>query len=129
MEQKMIRSDEGAMESRQLQEQQVWLRTLDYIQQETIQLKNSLATIIKSKIDNETLEKIEYYQNEFLKKDTIVALLRHDIAKQNKMQAINAGSRNIVQKQETLRRDMELVEKEFSKLKFNYYSFLESETG
>ena len=121
---KMTLNDNRVKAASGQQEQQVWLRTLDYIQQETIQLKNSLANIIKKEIDSTMLESIEYFQNEFLKKDTVIALLRHDIAKQNKTQGTDTGDKKTAPKQEKLRQDMEIVEKQFSKLKFDYYSFL-----
>lgn len=110
----------------QQQEIQTWLRTLDYIQQETIHLKNQLAEIIKNDVAPALLEKAEYFQNEFLKKDTVISLLRHDIVKQNKLTDTDIDSeKRMAKRQEKLRSDMEMIEKEFSKLKFNFNTYLD----
>lgn len=107
------------------QERQTWLRTLDYIQQETIHLKNQLAEIIKTDIQNGLLEKAEYFQSEFLNKDTVIALLRYDIAKQNNAEVSGPDTeKRITKKQDKLRSDMEKMEKEFSRLKFDFNNYL-----
>jgi hypothetical protein len=109
----------------QQQERQTWLRTLDYIQQETIYLKNQLAEVIKNDIPKSLLEKAEYFQNEFLNKDAVIALLRYDIAKQNKAADTDPENENkTAKKQDKLRSDMEMMEKEFSRLKFDFNSYL-----
>lgn len=100
-----------------------WLRLLDGIQQENIDLKNRLAELIKNEVGAKVLEKAEYYQNQFLNKDTVIALLRHDIVKQNQLDSDIVDYSWLSNKHERLRRDVELMEKEFTRLKteFNKY--------
>ena len=106
-------------------ERETWLRTLDYIQQENVFLKNNLAYIIKNGIDTPMPEQAEYFQNIFINKDTMIALLRHDIldlcshaaGKERK----NGDGPST--EQDKIRADMALIEREFRKLKnlFNMY--------
>ena len=110
-------------------ELETWLRTLDYIRQENVALKNCLAEIVSNDIEPEMLEEVEYFQNQLVDKDTVISLLRYDLAEQNKLldrYAPENGSPNdISNKHSKLRGDMEKTEKEFSKLKYqfnNYFS-------
>ena len=104
-------------------ELETWLRTLDYIQQENIHLKTRLAGIIKHEVDNDLLEKVEYFQNQFLNKDAVITLLRHDIASIKDIDSASFNKKVLV-KHEKLRKDMELMEKEFSRLKFDFNNYL-----
>ena len=104
-------------------ELETWLRTLDYIQQENIHLKTRLAGIIKHEVDNDLLEKVEYFQNQFLNKDAVITLLRHDIASIKDID-IASFNKKVLVKHEKLRKDMELMEKEFSRLKFDFNNYL-----
>lgn len=97
------------------EERELWLQTLEQMLQDNIYMKNRLAAIIKEDITASSLEKAEYYHNELLHKDAVIALLRYDIIKQNKIATIeneNAVSR----KHEKLRSDMQMMEAEFSRL-------------
>jgi hypothetical protein len=110
------------------QETQMWLRSLDFIQQENIHLKNSLADILKIELSDAMLEDAEYFQNQFLNKDTVIALLRRDIAIQSQqleqdLRTQEIGKKSLKQ-QDKLRGDMEKMEKEFSKLKFQFNNYL-----
>lgn len=97
------------------EERYTWLHALDIIQQENIELKNQLAERMKNDIGRKALEKAEYYQNEFLNKDTIIILLRRDIIKQSSSEP---------SKLDKLRKDMELMGKEFSRLKTEFNNYL-----
>jgi hypothetical protein len=99
----------------QQEERYIWLRALDIIQQENIELKNQLAEMMKHDIEIKALEKAEYYQNEFLNKDTVIALLRHDIIKQTNTEP---------NKQDKLRKDMDMMSKEFRRLKLEFNNYL-----
>lgn len=105
-----------------------WLRTLDYLQQENIYLKNRVADLLKYEMNNGILEKVEFFHNKFIDKDAVLSLLRHDIAQlaDNIERANGNGmSKQMLLKEEHLRRDMEKMEVEFGKLKsdFNQYVF------
>ena len=107
-----------------IQEQETWQRTLDYIQQQNIALKNSIANISGSQITRELLDKLEQFQNKFIEKDALIILLRRDIIEQGRLLENGAvkvsQQEKINQKQNRLRKDMEQMEKEFSSLKFNF---------
>ena len=106
-----------------LHELETWLRTLNYIQQENIYLKNRLAEIIKNGMDDAMLEQVEYFQSQFLNKDTVITLLRQDIAIERNLN----GDLSNIKNQKThdkLRKDMGLMEAEFSKLKFEFNNYL-----
>lgn len=110
----------------QKEEQQKWLRTLDYLQQENIFLKNQLANIIKNDISSVSLEKAEYFQNEFLNKDAVIALIRYDIAKQSKATTNldPEAERKTAKRHEKLRSDIEKMEKEFNRLKHDFSTYI-----
>lgn len=109
-------------------EWETWVRTLDYIQQENVFLKNCIADIIKNDIRQDMLEQVEYFQNQFVNKDAIIALLRYDIANQNRFSEHgferNGEFTKLQARQSKLRSDMEKMENEFSKLKFQFNTYL-----
>jgi hypothetical protein len=106
-----------------LHELDTWQRTLNYIQQENIYLKNRLAEIIKNGMDDTLLDQVEYFQNQFLNKDAIVTLLRQDIATERNLNGDLSNNKNL-KKHDKLRKDMGMMESEFSKLKFDFNSYL-----
>ena len=98
-----------------------WLRTLDFLQQENIHLKTRLAELIKhNTVGPEVLEKAEYFQNNFLNKDTVIALLRRDI----KLFQLDEKQAETNRKHKTLRLDMEKMEKEFINLRTDFNNYL-----
>ncbi len=109
------------------QEQDAWLRILDLIQSENIMLKTRLTEIVKHDISTDVLEQVEYFQNQFLNKDTIITLLRYDIVEHRKAcvgmsQSDFDNNGKLVRKQKKLREDMDKMEKEFNRLKFLFNS-------
>ena len=112
-------------------ENDTWLRTLDYFQQENIYLKNRLAQIAKTNINGNFLNDLEVFQTRFVDKDTVIAILRYDIALQNDLiesfdpisDQTDKGSR-IIQNQNKLRDDMQQMEREFNRLKFDFNNYL-----
>lgn len=112
-------------------ERETWLRTLDYILQENINLKNLLSDVIKNGLDDQLLEQVEYYHNQFLNKDAVIPLLYGDIIVQGKEienDITNSGalSKATLRKQDKLRMDMDKMEKEFNKLKYDFNEYLAS---
>ena len=120
----MVNSKKGHLKN----ERETWLRTLDYIQQENVFLKNHLADIIKNDIKPEMLEQVEYFQNQFINKDAVIALLRYDIANQNRLSEHgiehNGDFVKLQARQGKLRGDMEKMEREFSRLKFQFNTYI-----
>jgi hypothetical protein len=109
-------------------ERDTWLRALDYMQQENVFLKNCLADVIQTDITTEMLERAEYFQNQFINKDTVIALLRYDVAGQNKLYEDDKETTNnlaTVQKiQNRLRKDMAQMEKDFNFQKFQFNNYM-----
>lgn len=111
-------------------ENETWLRTLDYFQQENIYLKNRIAQIAKTNINSIFLSELELYQTRFIEKDTVISMLRYDITTQNEL--FNAGSvlddnnisSLILKTQNRLRTDMQNMEQEFNRIKFSFNNYL-----
>lgn len=105
-----------------------WLRTLTYLQQENIYLKNRVADLLRYDINDVFLDDMEYFQTKLLDKDAVLSLMRHDVSllaeKLNRKTDIHTEGQ-IILKEEQLRRDMEKMETEFGRLKadFNKYVF------
>jgi hypothetical protein len=104
-----------------------WLRTLAYLQQENIYLKNRVADLLRYDINDIFLEDMDCFQTMFLDKDAALSIMRHDVselADKLDKRSDNGFKVNLI-KEEQLRRDMEKMEAEFSRLKtdFNKYVF------
>jgi hypothetical protein len=109
-------------------ESDTWKRYLQFIQQENNHLKNRLSQVLQADTDNEFLERAEYFQSKFISEDDTVNMLRQDIHELDKLLAKDAGEDAIVLKElqkrlKKMHKDMEIVEKQFNKLKsdFNLY--------
>ena len=110
-------------------EQLMWSRALDFIQYENILLKNTIAEILKNGMDQNSLEEIEFFQNQFLNKDAVIALLRRDIAMQNQQEekdceADKNAAKKATKRHDQLREDMSKMEKEFIQLKYSFNNYL-----
>lgn len=109
------------------QEYEAWFRTLDYMQQQNILLKNTLAAISRRDISVDMLDQLEQYQTKFLEKDTLIMLLRMDIATHEQSIISNNGSPvadALLKRHNKLRRDMEHAEKDFNTLKYNFNNYV-----
>ncbi len=111
-------------------ENETWKRSLEFIVEENIILKNRLADILKETNNNDEglLERLENFQNHFLKEDEIIKFLRKEISEEDKLltQEIYVDGnlyKDIRMKQKKLRKGIEIVEQRFNKLKqeFNTY--------
>ncbi len=111
-------------------ENETWLRTLDYFQQENIYLKNRIAQIAKTNINNAFLADLENFQNRFVDKDAVISILRYDIAIQDDLiESIKnpndaVVNHKIINNQNKLRDDMQQMEREFNRLKFDFNNYL-----
>jgi hypothetical protein len=111
-------------------EEASWIRTVDYLQQENIMLKNRLAEIMQYKVDENMLEQAEMYQNIFLGKDAILAILRHDIKEVERLLyaqkngEVDHTETRLFKKQLKLRQDMEKMENEFNRIKRQFNGYL-----
>ena len=110
-------------------EQASWLKTLDRLRQENVHLKNKLSEIIQDDISRELLEKAEFFHGLFVDKDTVISLLRRDIAHQSAATTafvINGERLGIMDEQVKLEHDVARMEKEFKAVKTEFNEFLKS---
>lgn len=107
-----------------------WLSLLEYYNQENTVQKNMLAAVVEGRTDSSDLEKAEYFQSEFLKKDEIINILRCDIFRQEELLSLNHNGAGetlgevILKKQESLRRSMHFLETEIAALKVTFERYL-----
>ena len=109
-------------------ESDTWKRYLQFIQQENNHLKTRLSQVLQHDTDEQFLERAEYFQSKFIAEDDTVNMLRQDIHELDIML-----SKEIIEEPNTVKelqkrlkkmnRDMEIVERQFNKLKsdFNLY--------
>lgn len=109
------------------QEQMSWLKTLEGLRQENVFLKNRLAEIIKDNVSTEMLEKAEQFLAIFIDKDTVISLLRRDIAQLSAAttaNSINGELNKALLEQAKLKHDVERMSKEFTTVKTKFNAFL-----
>ena len=106
------------------QEQEVWLKTLERLRLENLLLKNRLIEVIRKDISKEQLEKAEFFQGLFLDKDTVIALLRRDIARMTATAPILPERNGYMTERNKLKEDVYRMEKEFSSVKDQFNRFV-----
>lgn len=113
-------------------ESETWKRYLQFIQQENNHLKNRLSQVLQHDTDEQFLERAEYFQSKFIAEDDMVNMLRQDIheldhllSKELHEDGHESGSflKEVQKKLKKMQKDMEIVERQFGKLKsdFNLY--------
>ena len=109
-------------------ESDTWKRYLQFIQQENNHLKTRLSQVLQHDTDEQFLERAEYFQSKFIAEDDTVNMLRQDIHELDTMlsKEIPEDQNTIKELQKKLKKmhkDMEIVERQFNKLKsdFNLY--------
>lgn len=110
-------------------EQSSWLKVLEELRNENVQLKNHLAEIVKGEVSTDLLQKAELFQGLFLNKDVVIALLRHDIAKQISACAVedlNGATTHVFKEQDKLRGDIAKMQQEFIVMKSDFQNTFES---
>ena len=55
-----------------------WKRVLGFMQEENIHLKNRLSDVLKERFNKKMLEDVEIFQNNFIKEDVIINLLKNE---------------------------------------------------
>lgn len=115
-------------------ENATWKRILGYLIEENIILKTRLSEILQNSIvgDNGFLDKIEYFQNQFLKEDEIFGYLKLDISEQEQLlypEILDDPDKlsQVKKYQKKLTKELETAEKVFNTLKFEFNTYL-SET-
>ena len=115
---------------KQLQyESQTWKRLLSFMMDENVHLKNRLSEILKNSFDRNLLEEIENFQNRFIKEDSWIGLLRHDVVEFDKLleREISEDGQvatEINSRLNKLRNNIINADKEFDRLKTEFNSYL-----
>ena len=122
--------DMPELKLKQLQyESDSWKRLLRFMMDENIHLKNRLSEVLKDQFDKNLLVEVEVFQNNFIKEDGLVALLRNDVAELDKLlvreicedgKIINEIDRRL----NNLRNNIMNAELQFGKLKSEFNSYL-----
>jgi len=98
-------------------ELECWDRFLKYIELENVCLKNQLAALIKSS-KTEDIELLENYLNVFVAKDSLISILRKEVAIQ--LQALKnteVYNSEKINHHLRFRKDIQLFKTEFEKMK------------
>lgn len=111
------------------QETDAWKRTLDYMRDENIQLKTRLSQVLQQHSSKQLLETAEYYNTLFLNEDEILKLLRKDIIELDTMLLTPVIEnenmlQNICKRHAHLRNDVEIAEKAFKNIKYQFHQDL-----
>lgn len=110
-------------------ETESWKRLLEFLQVENVFLKTRLAQITREDVDNELLEQSEYFQNQFIREDEMISVMRHDVSEQDSWltrEVFEDGAiiKEVTRRQKKLRREIEIAEQKFNKLKFEFNNYL-----
>lgn len=104
-----------------MHDNKAWAKSLDFLEQENTFLKNKLSIVVDNKDGKEFIVMAEYFQNEFILKDELIHELKKDVfglEEYMKLNFTNAHFTNkITLKQEKLRTEIGIFEKDFASLK------------
>jgi len=115
---------------RQLQyENDTWKRSLAFMMEENILLKNRLSEILKDRFDKFLLEEIEGFQNRSVKQDEFMDQLNKEVKEIDKFllkEIYEDGKiiREIEKKRKNVRKNLVTAENRFSRLKLDFNHFL-----
>ncbi|MGZ8510886.1 MAG: hypothetical protein ACXWV6_12030 [Chitinophagaceae bacterium] len=115
---------------KQLQfESNAWKRLLCFMMDENVHLKNRITEILKNDTDNNLLEEIENFQNNLVRQDEVISLLRHDTAELDKLLVREifedgAITKEINKKLKDLRNNISTAEQQFTKVKLEFNNYL-----
>ncbi len=111
------------------QENSEWLKTLDLMNQECIQMKTRLSRLLEHNSSNEIVERAEQFQNQILLKEAALELMKQDLREQDLLlnkeyyrpdQQISATT---LEKQQQIRKQIGYLENDFMLMQeaFNDY--------
>lgn len=101
-----------------------WKRFIFFIQEENMLMKKRLAEITQNEVEKQLIEFIEYYQNTLIIEDNVSALCRNDITThENNIEKLKQGVKQFFLEHKKLRKEIELIERFFNKLKFEFNMF------
>lgn len=110
-------------------ESDTWKRTLGFLIDENIHLKNRLSEILKEQFNRNLLDEVETFQNKFIHEDELISLLRNDVAEIDKLltrEIFEDGkTATLIDKNlQKIRNNILIAEKEFSRLKLEFNGYL-----
>lgn len=110
-------------------ESDTWKRHLQFIQQENNYLKTRLSQVLQQDTDEDFLDRAEFFQNKFIAEDDTVNMLRQDIHEIDQMlgkEKLEESSliKDLQKKLKKMHKDMEIVERQFNKLKTDFNTYL-----
>ena len=110
-------------------EKETWKRLVSFMTEENIFLKNRLSEVLKDSFNYNLLEQLECFQSRFINVDSLMNLFRHDLAELEELLAKGTMGNDhtlidIQTRLVTLRTVLTNVERELSKLKINFHTYL-----
>jgi hypothetical protein len=111
-------------------EAQYLKRTLAFILEENVQLKNRLTEVLKGeKFDLDLLEDLEVFQNRFVQQDKMISLLRDDLARmdrsfENDIPGSQTGALLVRKKLQKLLHNIIALESQFCRLRTEFTLYL-----
>jgi hypothetical protein len=106
-----------------------WKDELKVLEDENIRFKTRLADILATGFHKDQLERLEYFQNKFLKMDEQISLLRHEVREQLHLQQQPALSNGQLKKTMNLQRRLEvkmiIIHEYFDKLSAEFNNYLQ----
>ena len=100
-----------------------WLTVLNELRIENIRLKGQLSDAINQDVSLAFVEQAEQFQQQFLEKDQVIDLLRHDIKTMLDKSSELAITRTERQKYEVLEKDISKLIHEFHQAAISFYQF------
>ena len=105
-----------------------WKRSLDYMSDENILMKNRLSEILRDEFDTSLLSKLEEFHTSLLKEESFLTLIRHNLTDLVSFHTNGSSVEAEYSKKESLyynlKDQMETVLIRFNKLKIDFYSFM-----
>jgi hypothetical protein len=98
------------------------------MQTENIFMKYRLAQIVKEDLGESVPEEIESFQNQFIMQDKLIDFFRNDLVKyidqlRKKHNDDLTQQKDLLKKQRRFRKEIEIAELKFSKMRMDYNSF------
>ena len=102
---------------------------INCIMDENIHLKNRLTEVLKDKFNKNLLDDLEYFHNNFIREDEMIRLMRNDIVELDELlvkEIFEDGKiiKQVERKLHKLHNDLENIQKQFGKLKFEFNNYL-----
>lgn len=118
------------LKTRQLQfESNGWKRTLVFLTDENIHLKNRLSEILQENSGKDLLINAENFQTSFLRQDALIGLLKNDVSQFDKLLVSELVADELFEASvelfcQNIRIKINTVKKQFDQLKLEFNEYL-----